>query len=136
MALWEGRVLRLEGIERPELLFVARNPYALAYQHHDKFSSYQLTYLAGSGKTYIASKVIDSLSSGPTPEKLAYFYCNRAEEDRRQPVSILNTLIQQLAQTKSKNKLLKPVVDIYLDRGAERTEVFASKPSRKRRAPR
>ena len=76
-----------------------------------------LSRLAGAGKTYIASTVIDSLCSSPTPEKLAYFYCNRAEENRRDPQSILNTLIQQLAQTKSgKNKLLKPVVDIYRDR--------------------
>ena len=82
--------------------------------------SYQLTArLAGAGKTYIASTVIDSLFSDPTPEKLAYFYCNRAEENRREPQSILNTLVQQLAQTRTeskKNKLLKPVVDIYLDR--------------------
>ena len=51
------------------------------------------------------------------PEKLVYFYCNRAEENRLDPQSILNTLIQQLAQTESEyDKLLKPVVDIYLDR--------------------
>ena len=74
---------------------------------------------AGAGKTYIASTVIDSLFSSPAPEKLAYFYCNRAEENRREPQSILNTLIQQLAQTKSENGLLKPVVDIYLDREKE-----------------
>ena len=80
----------------------------------------QIARLAGAGKTYIASTVIDSLLSSPTPEKLAYFYCNRAEENRREPQSILNTLIQQLAQTKSeKDKLLKPVVDIYLDREKE-----------------
>ena len=54
--------------------------------------------------------------SNSTPERLAYFYCNRAEENRREVQSILNTLIQQLAQTESKNELLKPVVDIYWDR--------------------
>ena len=85
--------------------------------HRDEFSSYQLTRLAGAGKTYLASIVIDSLFSNPTPEKLAYFYCNRAEENRQEPQSILNTLIQQLAQTESADdQLLKPVVDIYLDR--------------------
>ena len=76
-----------------------------------------LPRLAGAGKTYIASTVIDSLSSSPTPERLAYFYCNQAEENRREPQSILNTLVQQLSQTESgMNKLLKPVVDIYRDR--------------------
>ena len=73
--------------------------------------------LAGAGKTYIASRVIDSFLSTPTLEKLAYFYCNRAEENRRNPENILNTLIQQLAQTESEDdKLLKPVIDIYQDR--------------------
>ena len=82
-----------------------------------EFSSYPLPRLAGAGRTYIASTVIDSLLSSPKSEKLVYFYCNRAEENRREPQSILNTLIQQLAQTESgKNELLKPVVDIYLDR--------------------
>jgi len=44
---------------------------------------------------------------------LAYFYCNQAEENRRKPESILNTLIKQLAQAGSEDKLLKPVIDIY-----------------------
>ena len=71
--------------------------------HRDEFLSYQLTALAGAGKTYIASTVIDSLkhSSTSPAEKLAYFYCNRAEENRREPHSILNTLIQQFARTGS-----------------------------------
>ncbi|KAI5799542.1 hypothetical protein FPQ18DRAFT_253782, partial [Pyronema domesticum] len=73
--------------------------------------------IPGAGKTYIASKVIDSLHSNTTEMKLAYFYCNRAEENRREPDSILSTIIQQLAQSPfDKNKLLKPIVDIYRDR--------------------
>ncbi|KAF8428814.1 hypothetical protein EV426DRAFT_677542 [Tirmania nivea] len=67
----------------------------------------------GAGKTYIASSVIDSFLT--TPEKLAYFYCNRAEPSRRDPIKILCTLIQQLAQTDSGKGagLLTHVVDIY-----------------------
>jgi len=74
--------------------------------------------LAGAGKTYIASRVIDSFLSNPVSEKLAFFYCNRAEENRRDPECIMGTLIQQLAQTRSAkdNLLLKPVVDLYKDR--------------------
>jgi len=45
-----------------------------------------------------------------------YFYCNRAEESRRDPESILRTLIQQLAQTPAEDKLLTPVLHIYKDR--------------------
>jgi len=67
--------------------------------------------LAGAGKTYIASRAIDFFIS--TSEKVAYFYCNRAEENHRKPESILNTLIQQLSQAESEDKLPKPVIDIY-----------------------
>ena len=70
-----------------------------------------LARLAGAGKTYVASRAIDFFVS--TSEKVAYFYCNRAEENRRNPESILNTLIQKLSQTESDEKLLKPVIDIY-----------------------
>jgi len=45
--------------------------------------------------------VIDSSLSNLTGEKMAYFYCNKAEENRREPQSILNALIHQLAQTES-----------------------------------
>jgi len=84
---------------------------------HDSRHEYPLTVgIAGAGKTYIASRVIDSFLSNRTSEKLAYFYCNRAEENRRDPESILSTLIQQLAQTESEEKLLQPVVDVYQDR--------------------
>ncbi|KAF8417598.1 hypothetical protein EV426DRAFT_578107 [Tirmania nivea] len=67
----------------------------------------------GAGKTYIASSVIDSFLT--TPEKLAYFYCNRAEPSRRDPRKILCTLIQQLAQIDLGEgaRLLTHVVDIY-----------------------
>ncbi|KAF8420375.1 hypothetical protein EV426DRAFT_706146 [Tirmania nivea] len=70
----------------------------------------------GAGKTYIASSVIDSFLT--TPEKLAYFYCNRAEPSRRVPRKILCTLIQQFAQTDSREGtgLLTHVVDIYKKR--------------------
>ena len=107
----------MEVVERFKVVAVARNPYVPTLLYRDEFSSYQLTRPAGAGKTYLASTVIDSLFSSPSPEKLAYFYCNRAEGNRREPESILNTLIQQLAQTESEDdKLLKPVVDSYLDR--------------------
>jgi hypothetical protein len=50
---------------------------------------------------------------------LAFFYCDRAEESRRDPESILHTLVQQLAQTPSSNELLTPVRDGYVEREKE-----------------
>jgi len=68
---------------------------------------------SGSRKTYIASRVIDLFLSNSTPGGFAYFYCNRADENRRNLEEILNAFAQQLAQTSGKNKLLKPVIDIH-----------------------
>ncbi|KAI5841667.1 hypothetical protein BZA05DRAFT_210352 [Tricharina praecox] len=67
--------------------------------------------IPGAGKTYLAPTVIDSLQ-GSTSEKLGYFHCHRAEENCRQPESILNTLIHQFVPTE-KNQLSTPIVDIY-----------------------
>jgi len=49
-----------------------------------------------------------------TVNRVAYFYCNRAEENRRDPESILNALVQQLVQTKW--GILRFVIDLYMDR--------------------
>ncbi|KAF8416385.1 hypothetical protein EV426DRAFT_541365 [Tirmania nivea] len=75
-------------------------------------SASKLLLLRGTRK----SSVIDSFLT--TPEKLAYFYCNRAEPSRRDPRKILCTFIQQLAQTNSGESagLLTHVVDIYKKR--------------------
>jgi hypothetical protein len=63
--------------------------------------------------------VIDTLAKDlpehNTSEKLAYFYCYRAEDLRRDPESILNAVIQQLVQIDDKS-VLKLVVNIYTDR--------------------
>jgi len=65
------------------------------------------------------SKVIDAIvnerQESNAAEKLVYFYCNRAEEARRDPEMIMSTLIHQLAQADDRT-ILKPVVDIYEDR--------------------
>lgn len=48
----------------------------------------------------------------PNSGKLAYFYCNRSEDDRRKPEMILRGLIHQLVQSEG-DKLLSPIVEIY-----------------------
>ena len=64
------------------------------------------------------SNVIDCFLAHPSAEKLAYFYCDRAEKNCRDPRNVLSTLIHQLAQADSGSGgdgLLKPVIDIYED---------------------
>ena len=59
--------------------------------------------VAGTGKTYLTSKVIDeiqdSLQSLPNHEGLAFFYCNRNEVQRQEPLSIFRSFVRQLSTT-------------------------------------
>jgi hypothetical protein len=78
---------------------------------------------AGAGKTFIASAAINSFASNSQLGKLVYFYCNRAEESRRDPETILSALIHQLVQSESeKLMLLKPIVNDYESRKAKGQE--------------
>lgn len=56
---------------------------------------------AGTGKTFLTSKVIDNvrdtLKDKPNHEGFAYFYCNRNENDRREILSILRSFARQLS---------------------------------------
>jgi ankyrin repeat domain-containing protein 50 len=60
-----------------------------------------LIALAGAGKTFLASKVIDHiqsrLGSSLNQEGFAFFYCNRNEDERRRPLSVLQSYIRQLS---------------------------------------
>ncbi|KAE8440485.1 hypothetical protein EG329_007429 [Mollisiaceae sp. DMI_Dod_QoI] len=61
----------------------------------------------GAGKTFLTSRVIDHiqgrLESSPNqegnPEGFAFFYCNRNEEERRKPLSVLRSYTRQLSIT-------------------------------------
>ncbi|KAJ8124960.1 hypothetical protein O1611_g8681 [Lasiodiplodia mahajangana] len=79
---------------------------------HEKFrewenaSSSMILWLQGSpgaGKTFLASKVIDHirarLQNSPNQEGFAFFYCNRNEEQRRQPLPALQSYVRQLSTT-------------------------------------
>ncbi|KAI0402123.1 hypothetical protein F4802DRAFT_577281 [Xylaria palmicola] len=57
----------------------------------------------GSGKTYLASKIIDAIETTLTgkenDEGFAFFYCNRNEENRRGALAILRSYVRQLSTT-------------------------------------
>lgn len=60
-----------------------------------------LYMLAGAGKTYLTSKVIDFVIDsikeyGESHEAVAYFYCKRDEDNRRNPWDILQSILRQL----------------------------------------
>jgi hypothetical protein len=57
--------------------------------------------IAGTGKTYLTSRAIDeiqdTLKSNPNHEGLAFFYCNRNETERQEPLSVLRSFVRQLS---------------------------------------
>ncbi|KAL6401079.1 Ankyrin repeat protein [Ilyonectria robusta] len=53
---------------------------------------------AGTGKTFLTSRVIGRIEGlAHDQEGVSYFYCNRNEEERRQPLSIFQSYVRQLA---------------------------------------
>ncbi|KAL0631450.1 hypothetical protein Q9L58_009682 [Maublancomyces gigas] len=73
--------------------------------------------LAGTGKTTLASKLIDDTKLGPRCA-LAYFYCNYKEDQRGDPASILRSLVKQLCLM-SQSGFPEPVLSIYKKRKSD-----------------
>ena len=59
--------------------------------------------IAGTGKTYLASRIIDeirnALTNNTNNEGLAFFYCNRNETERQTSLSVLRSFVRQLSTT-------------------------------------
>ncbi|KAI5839078.1 ankyrin repeat-containing domain protein [Morchella snyderi] len=72
---------------------------------------------AGSGKTMLASFVIDTLKTEAKSDDhiLAYFYCDYKEPKRQEPIPILNTIVKQfcLKQPAREGKIPKIVLEEY-----------------------
>ncbi|KAF5591597.1 het-E-1 heterokaryon incompatibility protein [Fusarium subglutinans] len=68
-------------------------------QWEERFSSVTILYgNPGAGKTFLTSRVVDyCMSKAKSSEALAFFYCKRDEENRRNPRDILRSILRQLA---------------------------------------
>ncbi|KAF5253546.1 hypothetical protein FANTH_1617 [Fusarium anthophilum] len=68
-------------------------------QWEERFSSVTILYgNPGAGKTFLISRVVDyCMSKAKSSEALAFFYCKRDEENRRNPRDILRSILRQLA---------------------------------------
>ncbi|KAI0474545.1 hypothetical protein F4859DRAFT_514397 [Xylaria cf. heliscus] len=76
------------------------------FRQWEDASSSTILWLQGSpgaGKTFLTSKVIDHgralIENSPDQEGFAFFYCDRNEEQRRKPLSILQSYVRQLSTT-------------------------------------
>ncbi|KAM0424460.1 hypothetical protein ACHAPT_010384 [Fusarium lateritium] len=75
------------------------------WQSETSFITFWLQGFAGTGKTFITSRVIDmvaeNLGNKQNHEGFAYFYCNQTEPTRRHALSVLRSFIRQLSSPKS-----------------------------------
>ncbi|KAF4999983.1 hypothetical protein FDECE_11331 [Fusarium decemcellulare] len=85
---------------------------------------------AGSGKTFVISKVIDHILSQAKPdEAVAYFYCNREESDRRNPAHIFPCLVRQLSSSRGECGSIHRVVKDRASQLVEGSSAFTVRQS-------
>jgi Cdc6-like AAA superfamily ATPase len=70
-------------------------------------------FKAGAGKTKLVSKVVDHLTEYLHGEALAYFYCDRNQDPRRQPENILRSFVKQLAMSRDQDAIQHCLAQLY-----------------------
>ena len=98
----------------------------LGWQSSSASSIFLLHGMAGSGKTSLASAIVDSVllqsSNQASPPLLAYFYCskNPSEVEPSDPQEIMRSIVRQLGVTSGAQKTIhSAVVNDYERREAE-----------------
>ena len=69
--------------------------------------------LVGAGKTKLIAHIIASFQERPLDDALAYFYCNRNEDDRRNPTSVLRSFVKQLSISSDSAQLHSALAEKY-----------------------
>ncbi|KAF8861649.1 hypothetical protein BDZ45DRAFT_586659, partial [Acephala macrosclerotiorum] len=81
----------------------------------------------GTGKTFLTSKVIDqihvNLKNSTNQEGFAFFYCNRNEAERREPLSALRAFVRQLSTiVGNKDSMQKSLKRFYIEHRLKASE--------------
>jgi hypothetical protein len=84
--------------------------------------------LAGFGKTFLTSKVIDHienlLESSPNQEGFAFFYCNQTEEGSRKLLHILQSFVRQLSRAVGNpGQIRKRLRDLFYEARLNRSDL-------------
>ncbi|KAF5256049.1 hypothetical protein FOXYS1_13501, partial [Fusarium oxysporum] len=89
-------LVRIDESERCETL---KSISAILYRaHHEEVSGKRTAGTSGAGKTFLISRVVDySIGKAETSEALAFFYCKRDEQNRRNRQDILRSILRQLS---------------------------------------
>ena len=132
----------MEGTERAEILkWISPIPYEKSHLNarqnrtqgtgkwllnHDLYLEWRKSSAAtvlwlrgdpGAGKTKLVTSVVDDLKStftqSPNNEGLAFFYCDRHQDELRKPVSILASFVRQLSIISRSSLIQKSIVQLY-----------------------
>ncbi|KAK8022524.1 ankyrin repeat-containing protein [Apiospora rasikravindrae] len=72
--------------------------------------------IPGAGKTRLTSKVVeDVINTTSMQESVAYFFCDRGQ-DRREPLSVLQSLVRQLTCSRSGNQVMPCMRAKYMEK--------------------
>jgi hypothetical protein len=77
---------------------------------------YLNSLLVGAGKTKLIAHVVASFRKRPLDEALAYFYCSRNEDDRRNPASVLRSFVKQLSISSNNAQLHSALTEKYAEK--------------------
>lgn len=70
-------------------------------------------FSAGAGKTKLVTRVIDNADQKSNGHALAFFYCNRAEESRRNEEDVFRSFVKQLGFSSDSCKIHRSLLAIY-----------------------
>ncbi|ETS83113.1 hypothetical protein PFICI_04989 [Pestalotiopsis fici W106-1] len=77
--------------------------------------------IPGAGKTKLSTKVVDDVTPMDIP--LAYFFCDRNQENRRDPWAVLHSITRQLSRVPGPQRIQRCTVDAY---NKKKEQSFAS----------
>ncbi|KAI1740272.1 hypothetical protein F4680DRAFT_448032 [Xylaria scruposa] len=106
--------------------WLIQHPKYLDWLERENSSIFWLHGIPGAGKTYLASKVVDTLSHTirwRQDVKIAYFFCDRNRYTHQDPISLLCSLVRQLSLTADRLSINPCTIDIY---NRKRATGFAS----------
>ncbi|KAI0448909.1 hypothetical protein F5B21DRAFT_79543 [Xylaria acuta] len=106
--------------------WLGRHTKYLDWLERENASIFWLHGIPGAGKTYLASKVVETLSHKIRwrhDANIAYFFCDRNRYTHQDPHSLLCSLVRQLSLTTNRLSIKPCTVDIY---NKKRATGFAS----------
>ena len=67
-------------------------------------------------RSTVVQYFLNELESGEKNTEIAYFYCDKSEEQRKDPEEVMRSLVRQVAVTKKNGRIKHPVLKMFTER--------------------